>query len=123
MKDPKNISGNFNAEIKKSAHEIATRQRGAAITEKAKSHFEKHRATWVNQRFETLLKSKAAPAPELTPNGMRETPTQKAIKAANLETESKQKSRLDLISEKVERMVNHSNSKQITREHKNGLER
>ncbi len=123
MKDPQKITGQFNTEVRRTAQEIAIRKRGADLSEKANSHFEKHRATWVNQRFEKLLKSKAAPAPELTPNGMRETPAQKASKAASLQIEMKQKSRLSLINEKVERMVSREINPQKALENKKGLER
>lgn len=125
MKDPQKISGQFNTEVKRTAQEIAIRKRGSEIAQKATEHFEKHRSQWVNQRFETLLKSKAAPAPELTPKGMRDTPAQKASKAANLDIDSKQKLRLNNIQNKVERMVDRSKGNDPTRprERDKGLER
>ncbi|MCA0373906.1 MAG: hypothetical protein LCH83_13770 [Proteobacteria bacterium] len=116
MRDPqKKITRRFNTEVRRTAHEIDISKRGSEITQKAKEHFEKYRSQWVNQRYGRLINSKAAPAPELTPNGLKMSPSQKASKAAKLEVEAKQKSRLDNIKAKVERMVDRSKGNDPTR--------
>ena len=115
MRDPQKRTGQFNTEVRRTAQEIDIRNRGSEITQKAKEHFEKHRSQWVNQRYGELLKSNAAPSQELTPNGQRLSPSQKASKAANLEVDAKQKFRLKNIQNKVERMVDRSKGNDPTR--------
>lgn len=115
MKKPEPIKGKFNTEVNRTAQEIAIRKRGARITHKAIEHFQKHRSNWVNQSYAKKLKSKWLPEPELTPDGKRVSPLEKATKAARLSVEGNFKSRLDNIKAKVERMVDRSKGNDPTR--------
>lgn len=93
----------FNREVGKTAHDTQTRARGDRLIERANTHFEKHSGAWINKRYGELLKSKAAPSPELTPNGMRENIFQKAHKAASREVYSRHLNRINTIQNAVER--------------------
>jgi hypothetical protein len=99
------IKSGFNREVSKTAHETSTRERGSRLIERANTHFEKHSGAWINKRYGELLKSKAAPAPELTPHGGRESAGHKAHKAALLDVHSRHQSRIIGIHMKVDRVI------------------
>lgn len=99
------IRSGFNREVGKTSHEAQSRQRGDRLIERANAHFEKHSGAWISKRYGELLKSKAAPTPELTPNGMRESVFQKAHKAASREVYSRHFNRINSIQKAVERAV------------------
>ena len=46
-------------------------QRADDLTRHSKTHFAKHRDTWINRQYGELLKSSGT-SPELTPSGMRQ---------------------------------------------------
>jgi hypothetical protein len=99
------IKSGFNREVGKTAHEAKTRQRGDRLIERANTHFEKQSGAWINKRYGELLKSKAAPAPELTPHGGRESAGHKAHKAALLDVHNRHKNRISGIQKMVERTI------------------
>ena len=99
------IKGNFNREVSKTSFEAKTRARGDQLIERANTQFEKHSGAWINKRYGELLKSKAAPAPELTPFGGRESAPNKAHKAACNEVNNRHQSRIAGIQQKVERVI------------------
>jgi hypothetical protein len=106
------IKSGFNREVGKTAHEAKTRQRGDRLIERANSHFEKHSGAWINKRYGELLKSKAAPAPELTPQGGRESAGHKAHKAALLDVHNRHKNRISGIQKMVERTIENKGQTQ-----------
>ena len=87
------LKSGFNREVGKTAHETSTRQRGNKLIERANAQFEKHAGSWINKRYGELLHSKAAPAPELTPHGGRESAPNKAHKAACNEVNNRHQGR------------------------------
>jgi uncharacterized protein YdcH (DUF465 family) len=99
------IKSGFNREVSRTAHETITRQRGDRLIERANTQFEKHAGAWINKRYGELLKSKAAPAPELTPHGGRESAGHKAHKAALLDVHNRHQSRIIGIHQKVDRVI------------------
>jgi hypothetical protein len=99
------IKSGFNREVSRTAHETITRQRGDRLIERANTQFEKHAGAWINKRYGELLKSKAAPAPELTPHGGRESAPNKAHKAATLDVHNRHRSRINGIHKKVDRVI------------------
>lgn len=99
------LKSGFNREVSKTAHEAKTRARGDRLIERANSQFVKHSGAWINKRYGELLKSKAAPAPELTPHGGRESAGHKAHKAALLDVHNRHKSRIIGIRQKVDRVI------------------
>jgi uncharacterized protein YdcH (DUF465 family) len=99
------LKSGFNREVGKTAHETITRQRGDRLIERANTHFEKQSGAWINKRYGELLKSKAAPAPELTPHGGRESAGHKAHKAALLDVHNRHQSRIIGIHQKVDRVI------------------
>ena len=115
MKKPDPIKVKFNAEVNRTAAEIAIRKRGAEITQKATTHFEKNQGKWINRRYGELLKSNSAPSMQLTPHGQQLSPSQKATKAARIEIDGNFKKRLSNIQNKVENMVARSKSNDPTR--------
>jgi hypothetical protein len=100
------IKGGFNREVSKTSFEAKTRARGDQLIDRANTQFEKHSGAWINKRYGELLKSKAAPAPELTPFGARESAPSKANKAAVRDVHNRHQNRLAGIQKMVERAVN-----------------
>ena len=115
MKNPEPIKEKFNTEAKKTAREIYIRKRGAYITRMAIKHFGKHQGEWINKRYGALINSVAAPGPQLTPDGQRKPASQVATEIAIAGVNSKQKRRIEIIQEKVERMVERSKGNDPTR--------
>ncbi|MCA0371407.1 MAG: hypothetical protein LCH83_01070 [Proteobacteria bacterium] len=114
MSEPENIKGKFNTEVKRTAHEIRTIKRGNRLMGMANAHFEKHSGAWINKRYGELITSKAVPAPELTPHGMKASPSQKALSAARNDIFSRHKNRLKGIGEKVTRIIeSKANGKEL----------
>jgi hypothetical protein len=106
------IKSGFNREVSRTAHETITRQRGDRLIERANTHFEKQSGAWINKRYGELLKSKAAPAPELTPHGGRESAGHKAHKAALLDVHNRHQSRIIGIHKRVERVIENKGNAQ-----------
>lgn len=115
MTKPEPIKEKFNTEVKRTAQEIEIRKRGADITKKAISHFDKHQSGWINNRYGALINSVAAPGPQLTPDGQRKPASQVATEIAITGVNSKQTRRLEIIQEKVELMVERSKGNDPTR--------
>jgi hypothetical protein len=125
MKRPEPIKEKFNTEVKRTAQEIEIRKRGAEITKKAITHFDKYQSSWINNRYGALINSVAAPGPQLTPDGQKKSASQVATEIAINGVNAKQNRRLEIIQEKVERMVSRSKGNDPTRprERDNGLGR
>lgn len=71
-------------------------ERKVRLIEKAESHFEKHRESWIANRYHALLK-KDAPAPALTPPGASEDRTSRLMRAASHLVDRKQAGRIKAI--------------------------
>lgn len=106
------IKSNFNREVSKTSFEARTRARGDQLIERANTQFEKHAGAWVNKRYGELLKSKAAPRPELTPHGGRESAGQKAHKAATLDVHNRHQNRIKGIQKMVDRAIENKGQRQ-----------